>query len=66
MVWCVFQARYCHALSDEERKELREFSVQRKREALGRGQVRQLHAPAPCERVRTLALTSMSLPVGLL
>ncbi|KOB76236.1 Prickle [Operophtera brumata] len=45
-------ARYCHALSDEERKELREFSIQRKREALGRGQVRQLHAPAPCERHR--------------
>ncbi|KAL0820780.1 hypothetical protein ABMA28_006599 [Loxostege sticticalis] len=45
------EVRYCHALSDEERKELRLFSAQRKREALGRGQARQLHAPAPCERV---------------
>ncbi|XP_052755714.1 protein espinas-like [Galleria mellonella] len=44
------EVRYCHALSDEERKELRLFSAQRKRDALGRGQARQLHAPAPCER----------------
>ncbi|XP_062529833.1 protein prickle isoform X3 [Bombyx mori] len=44
------EVRYCHALSDEERKELRLFSAQRKREALGRGQARQLHASAPCER----------------
>ncbi|XP_069361529.1 protein espinas-like isoform X2 [Maniola hyperantus] len=44
------EVRYCHALSDEERKELRLFSAQRKREALGRGQARQLHAPAPCDR----------------
>ncbi|KAL4704884.1 hypothetical protein ACJJTC_019462, partial [Scirpophaga incertulas] len=34
------EVRYCHALSDEERKELRLFSWQRKREALGRGQAR--------------------------
>ncbi|CAH1640037.1 unnamed protein product [Spodoptera littoralis] len=45
-----YKVRYCHALSDEERKELRLFSAQRKREALGRGQARQLHAPAPCDR----------------
>ncbi|RVE52914.1 hypothetical protein evm_002391 [Chilo suppressalis] len=44
------EVRYCHALSDEERKELRLFSAQRKREALGRGQARQLHAPIACER----------------
>nr|XP_032519582.1 protein prickle isoform X2 [Danaus plexippus plexippus] len=44
------EVRYCHSLSDEERKELRLFSAQRKREALGRGQARQLHAPAPCDR----------------
>ncbi|XP_022118409.2 protein prickle isoform X2 [Pieris rapae] len=44
------EVRYCHSLSDEERKELRLFSAQRKREALGRGQARQLHAPATCER----------------
>nr|XP_023011668.1 protein prickle-like [Leptinotarsa decemlineata] len=43
------EVRYCHALSDEERKELRLFSAQRKREALGRGAVRQLPAPMQCE-----------------
>ncbi|XP_022913988.2 protein espinas-like isoform X2 [Onthophagus taurus] len=43
------EVRYCHALSDEERKELRLFSAQRKREALGRGSVRQLPAPMACD-----------------
>uniref|UniRef100_A0A1B6DJX5 Protein prickle n=1 Tax=Clastoptera arizonana TaxID=38151 RepID=A0A1B6DJX5_9HEMI len=43
------EVRYCHSLSDEERKELRLFSAQRKREALGRGSVRQLAAPMPCD-----------------
>ncbi|KAG8254492.1 Prickle-like protein 2 [Homalodisca vitripennis] len=43
------EVRYCHSLSDEERKELKIFSSQRKREALGRGTVRQLLAPMPCE-----------------
>lgn len=47
------EVRYCHALSDEERKELRLFSAQRKREALGRGSVRQLPAPMPCDNVST-------------
>uniref|UniRef100_T1IW94 Protein prickle n=1 Tax=Strigamia maritima TaxID=126957 RepID=T1IW94_STRMM len=36
------EVRYCNGLSDEERKELRLFSAQRKRDALGRGTVRQL------------------------
>lgn len=45
------EVRYCHALSDEERKELRLFSAQRKREALGRGAVRQLPAPMACDAV---------------
>lgn len=43
------EVRYCHALSDEERKELRLFSAQRKREALGRGSVRQLPSSMPCD-----------------
>ncbi|XP_033609898.1 protein prickle isoform X2 [Cryptotermes secundus] len=43
------EVRYCHSLSDEERKELRLFSAQRKREALGRGSVRQLPAPMTCD-----------------
>jgi prickle len=45
------EVRYCHSLSDEERKELRLFSAQRKREALGRGSVRQLPAPMTCDAV---------------
>ncbi|KDR12924.1 Protein prickle, partial [Zootermopsis nevadensis] len=43
------EVRYCHSLSDEERKELRLFSAQRKREALGRGSVRQLPAQMTCD-----------------
>ncbi|XP_066975789.1 protein prickle-like isoform X2 [Macrobrachium rosenbergii] len=36
------EVRYCNGLGDEEKKELRLFSAQRKREALGRGSVKQL------------------------
>ncbi|XP_055702861.1 protein prickle-like isoform X2 [Phlebotomus papatasi] len=43
------EVRYCHSLSDEERKELRLFSAQRKREALGRGTVKQVAAGRQCE-----------------
>ncbi|KAK9875331.1 hypothetical protein WA026_007729 [Henosepilachna vigintioctopunctata] len=43
------EVRYCHALSDEERKELRLFSAQRKREALGRGSVRQPPTTMQCD-----------------
>lgn len=45
------QVRYCHSLSDEERKELRLFSAQRKREALGRGAVKQIPINQQCEGV---------------
>lgn len=45
------EVRYCHALSDEERKELRLFSAQRKREALGRGSVRQIPGIMRCDLV---------------
>lgn len=31
------EVRYCHALTEEEKRELQMFSTQRKREALGRG-----------------------------
>lgn len=47
----LLQVRYCHSLSDEERKELRIFSAQRKREALGRGAVRLLSDERPCKGV---------------
>lgn len=36
------EVRYCNTLTEEEKRELRMFSVQRKREALGRGSVRPL------------------------
>lgn len=36
------EVRYCNVLSEEEKRELRMFSAQRKREALGRGSVRPL------------------------
>ncbi|XP_052873835.1 protein prickle-like [Anopheles cruzii] len=44
------EVRYCHSLTDEERKELKLFSAQRKREALGRGTVKQLSTTLICER----------------
>ncbi|XP_037902643.1 protein prickle-like isoform X3 [Hermetia illucens] len=43
------EVRYCHSLCEDERKELRLFSAQRKREALGRGTVRQLMTARPCD-----------------
>lgn len=36
------EIRYCQSLSEEEKKELQMFSVQRKKEALGRGTVKML------------------------
>lgn len=51
LVCLVLQVRYCHSLSDEERKELRLFSAQRKREALGRGNVKQCQTGRPCDGV---------------
>ena len=48
------EVRYCHSLTDSERKELRMFSSQRKREALGRGLVRQTVAATNCEGVSIL------------
>lgn len=37
---CFLQPQYCNSLDEEEKKELRLFSQQRKRENLGRGVVR--------------------------
>jgi prickle len=39
------EARYCSGLSEEEKRELRVFAGQRKREALGRGQANQVSFP---------------------
>ena len=51
------EVRYCHSLSDEERKELKLFSSQRKRESLGRGAVKQASATIPCDNVSTFAVS---------
>jgi prickle len=45
------EVRYCHGLSEEEKRELRLFSAQRKRDALGRGCVRQAPAADACGSV---------------
>ncbi|XP_034940659.1 protein prickle-like isoform X2 [Chelonus insularis] len=39
------EARYCKDLTEEEKRELRVFAAQRKREALGRGHASQLERP---------------------
>ena len=48
-------SRYCNNLKEDEKKELRLFAAQRKRDALGRGTVKQmpvtLQTPSPCEQV---------------
>lgn len=47
------EARYCHVtLSEDERRELALFCQRRKREALGRGQVRPLAADNSISDVR--------------
>lgn len=51
---CV-QVRYCNSLDEEEKRELKLFSNQRKRENLGRGNVRPFPVTmtgAICEQVR--------------
>lgn len=50
----VAQVRYCNSLDDEEKRELKLFSNQRKRENLGRGNVRPFPVTmtgAICEQV---------------
>ena len=50
------EVRYCNSLSEEEKHELRMFSAQRKREALGRGSVRPLPLTMQgsiCAKVKT-------------
>ncbi len=51
-----FSPRYCNNLSEDEKKELRLFAQQRKRDSLGRGTVRQVpvttQGPNQCQGVR--------------
>lgn len=42
---------YCHSLTDEEATELKLFSAQRKRNALGRGFVKQIQEEQICNEV---------------
>ncbi|XP_055770340.1 prickle-like protein 1, partial [Salvelinus fontinalis] len=66
------EVRYCHSLSEEEKRELHMFSVQRKREALGRGTPRMLPRALQhtlCEHAeqqsyKELLLPPDALPVG--
>ncbi|KAL3198790.1 hypothetical protein MRX96_044272 [Rhipicephalus microplus] len=64
------EVRYCNGLCEEERRELRLFSSQRKREALGRGSVRQLPVnaaslpPIVCQNVSGQLPSSFSLSVS--
>jgi prickle len=51
------EVRYCNSLGDDEKRELKLFSSQRKREALGRGSVRQLPLTVvdiQCQHVRNI------------
>ena len=59
---CCF--RYCNNLSEDEKKELRLFAAQRKRDSLGRGMVKQmpvtLQALIKCDNVRTSIVEILS------
>lgn len=55
---CVPQPQYCNSLDEQEKKELRVFSQQRKRENLGRGVVRLFPVTmtgAICQQVKLLS-----------
>ena len=56
--------RYCNNLREDEKKELRLFAAQRKRDALGRGTVKQmpvtLQAPIKCDNVSTSIVEILS------
>lgn len=53
---CVVQVRYCNALDEEEKRELKLFSNQRKKDNLGRGNVRPFPLTingAICDKVKS-------------
>ncbi len=60
--------RYCNNLREDEKKELRLFATQRKRDALGRGTVKQmpvtLQAPVKCNNVSERPIRTPSRPAG--
>lgn len=58
------EVRYCNGLCEEERRELRLFSGQRKREALGRGSVRQLPVNAAAATLPPCACRNCEEPLS--
>lgn len=61
----VVQVRYCNALDEEEKRELKLFSNQRKKENLGRGNVRPFPLTingAICDKVKPRTSFSFPLP----
>lgn len=61
----IVQVRYCNALDEEEKRELKLFSNQRKKDNLGRGNVRPFPLTitgAICDKVKS----TTSLPFALL
>lgn len=55
-----FQVRYCNALDEEEKRELKLFSNQRKKDNLGRGNVRPFPLTingAICDKVKPATTT---------
>ena len=63
-----FTFRYCNNLREDEKKELRLFAAQRKRDALGRGAVKQmpvtLQAPIKCSNVSVVSEISSVFPLN--
>lgn len=62
---CVIQVRYCNVLDEEEKRELKLFSNQRKKDNLGRGNVRPFPltiSGAICDKVKS---TNSLLPSAL-
>lgn len=65
---CFPQVRYCQSLSEEERNELHMFSLQRKKEALGRGTLKLLPRAmlhATCEHVSISIIPERVLSEGI-
>ncbi|XP_074094735.1 protein prickle isoform X2 [Cotesia typhae] len=59
------EARYCSGLSEEEKRELRVFAAQRKREALGRGHASQVERPHGTDcRECNRAITAGEIAIG--
>ncbi|CAD6238660.1 GSCOCG00008507001-RA-CDS [Cotesia congregata] len=59
------EARYCSGLSEEEKRELRVFAAQRKREALGRGHASQVERPHGTDcRECNRAITAGEMAIG--